>query len=482
LNDLNDASLPYLIEYRLHEATGKLEVRIYGAVGSDPNGDEWFSRALKQTIIIEDFQNGDYGIVLPGVADSYADVGLGYNPQFTSGIPGHYSYAIASTDLPGYVGSYRAEIVAQYNSEVAYTSVQNYGLSFDGEVSGNEARFATAAAALMAMSALSASGNAANLIMTITGDDGNDTLRGFGVKELISGGLGNDALYGMGGNDRLYGGAGDDRIYGGTGADRIDGGTGTDTADYRYSTAGVTVNLATGIGSGGEAQGDQLISVENITGSSFGDALSGNDGVNRLVGLDGNDTLSGGAGNDILLGGMGADTLIGGLGDQDAASYQVASAGVIVNLATGGTGGEATDDTYNGIEYVYGSDFNDQISGDAAINRLTGGAGHDYLNGAGGNDYLLGETGNDTMTGGAGADVYILSAGFGYDTITDLWIGLGRTDRIWFQGTGLASYADVLANAVNTAAGVVITAAGQGTLTLSGVTLAQLNADDFLFG
>lgn len=108
--------------------------------------------------------------------------------------------------------------------------------------------------------------------------------------------------------------------------------------------------------------------------------------------------------------------------------------------------------------------------------------GHDYLNGAGGNDYLLGEAGNDAMTGGAGADVYILSSGFGYDTITDFWAGAGRTDRVWFQGAGLATYADVLAHAANSAAGVVIAVAGQGMLTLSGITLAQLNADDFLFG
>lgn len=404
----------------------------------------------------------------------------------------------------------------------------------------------------------------------LNGSAFNDALTGNAGYNVIYGNGGNDNLNGLAGNDVLSGGSGNDRIYGGAGADYIDGGDGTDTADYRYSTAGVNVSLLTNTGTGGEAQGDVLASIENLAGSNFNDVLVGNDGVNRLVGnqgsdtlygmggndvfdtgggydtvyggagidtvtyddswgavvvnlatgtgsgaeaandlyfgvenvvgslfndrltgdanvnrlngLAGNDVLDGGAGNDVLVGGLGADTLIGGAGDQDAASYQEASAGVIVNLVTGGTGGEAAGDTYSGIEYVYGSQFGDQIIGDGAINRLTGGGGNDWLDGAGGNDYLLGEAGNDRLTGGAGADVYIFGAGFGNDTVTDFWAGAGRTDRVWLQGTGLNTYADVLANAVNTAAGVLITAAGQGTLTLSGITLAQLNADDFLFG
>ena len=300
--------------------------------------------------------------------------------------------------------------------------------------------------------------------------------------DRLTGDAGVNQLTGLDGNDVLDGGAGNDYLVGGLGADTLIGGAGDqDVADYDDATSGVIVNLVSG-GTGGEAAGDTYSGVEYVYGSDFDDQITGDAAVNRLLGNDGNDMLDGGAGNDILIGGNGADTLVGGAGDQDAASYQLATAGVSLSLVSGGTGGEATGDTYNGVEYVYGSAFNDTILGDGAINRLVGGAGNDVLDGAGGNDYLLGETGNDVMTGGAGADVFIFSAGFGNDVITDFWAGATRTDRAWFQGTGLNSYADVLANAVDTAAGVVITAAGQGTLTLSGITLAQLNADDFLFG
>lgn len=67
-----------------------------------------------------------------------------------------------------------------------------------------------------------------------------------------------DALYGFDGDDAIDGGAGNDRLEGGTGADAIDGGEGNDTASYAGSAAGVAVSLATGTGSGGDAEGDTL--------------------------------------------------------------------------------------------------------------------------------------------------------------------------------------------------------------------------------
>ena len=84
-----------------------------------------------------------------------------------------------------------------------------------------------------------------------------------------------DVLRGLGGNDMLYGGSGNDTLDGGAGADTLIGGPGTDTADYSSSAAGVTVNLLTGVGSGGDAQGDMLVGIENIIGSAHDDALTG---------------------------------------------------------------------------------------------------------------------------------------------------------------------------------------------------------------
>jgi serralysin len=79
----------------------------------------------------------------------------------------------------------------------------------------------------------------------------------------------------------------------------LNGGAGFDTASYAGSTAGVTINLATGAASGGEAAGDILgAGIENLRGSGHSDALTGNGGNNVLNGGLGSDTLSGRAGRD----------------------------------------------------------------------------------------------------------------------------------------------------------------------------------------
>ena len=127
---------------------------------------------------------------------------------------------------------------------------------------------------------------------TINGTNGGDSLYGGAAADVINGLNGNDTLKGFGG------------------ADRLDGGNGIDTVFYGDSSAGVGINLATGRGVGGSAQGDTLISIENVFGSNFNDTLTGTSGANQLHGQDGNDVIKGGGGNDFLDGGNGNDILV----------------------------------------------------------------------------------------------------------------------------------------------------------------------------
>jgi len=129
------------------------------------------------------------------------------------------------------------------------------------------------------------------------GNDGNNRLVGNKAANLLSGGAGDDVLEGAGGDDTL------------------DGGGGTDGASYAGAHLGVTVSLAIAgqqntIGAGS----DTLTDIENLTGSSFDDALLGDSLANALLGGAGNDQLTGGDGDDVLDGGSGNDQLVGGNG------------------------------------------------------------------------------------------------------------------------------------------------------------------------
>jgi Ca2+-binding RTX toxin-like protein len=116
--------------------------------------------------------------------------------------------------------------------------------------------------------------------------------------DVLTGGAGYNFLAGQAGNDTLTGGADADALVGGAGSDR---------ASYAGSSAGVTVSLATGKGTGGDAEGDTLAEIEGLIGSSHADVLTGNHVSNRLQGGDGADTLRGSGGADTLTGGNGAD-------------------------------------------------------------------------------------------------------------------------------------------------------------------------------
>ncbi|MEO1397515.1 MAG: calcium-binding protein [Pseudomonadota bacterium] len=334
----------------------------------------------------------------------------------------------------------------------------------------------------------------------LAGRGGDDYLSGFGGNDRLNGGSGDDKLFGDDGGDRLFGGLGEDMLFGGLGndklfggddndilnggegADRMDGGEGDrDAADYVNSDEGVNANLTTGRGTGGEAEGDTYANIEYLYGSDFNDVLTGDEGVNRLVGREGDDVLNGMAGDDVLRGGEGADHLNGGEGARDAAEYGWSHSGVTVSLADNtATGGEAEGDTFEGIEYVYGSRFDDSISGDDGVNRLVGQDGDDALFGLGGNDYLLGGLGNDSMTGGEGDDVFQFEGVIGDDVIMDFEAGAGRTDRVWLRDNDFGSMDELMASLMDTADGVLLDLGEQGTLTFAELTVAELVSDDFI--
>ncbi|MEL0211795.1 MAG: hypothetical protein VW891_14655, partial [Novosphingobium sp.] len=171
---------------------------------------------------------------------------------------------------------------------------------------------------------------------------------------------------------------------------------------------GVVVDLASGIGSAGDANGDRLTGIERVVGSALGDTMSGSTASDTLEGGDGNDRLDGAGGSDAIFGGSGDDTLIGGAGsDQldggtgaDTADYTGSTQGVTVYLdgVSSGAGGTAAGDTLINIETVLGSSLNDFLVGAQGNETLIGNDGNDVLEGGGGADRLEGGAGTDTAS------------------------------------------------------------------------------------
>src|SRR5262245_61761046 len=219
-----------------------------------------------------------------------------------------------------------------------------------------------------------------------------ENLHGSAYDDVLKGNGSANLFEGWTGDDIIRGGGGDDAIEGGYGADMIDGGGDIDTARYFDSREGVSVNLATGQGFGGSAEGDHLYSIENLQGSFYSDFLVGNASDNTLSGFGGDDTLMGGDGTDTIDGGEGIDT----------ASYRDSREGVTVSLATGRAfGGTAEGDILNSIEHLTGSAHDDYLKGNASDNTLSGLGGSDTLIGGGGADTLDGGEGIDTLNGGS---------------------------------------------------------------------------------
>ena len=183
------------------------------------------------------------------------------------------------------------------------------------------------------------------------------------------------------------------------------------SVDYSFSNAPVFIDLTRTTQQGGYAQGDTLVDVFEVTGSSFDDVIRGSNtsdyplnsqvivvnGKNTqslvffTINKPGENVLNGGNGNDVLEGRGGADVMNGGLGF-DFASYKSSPAGVYVRVNDPSTGsftanyGDASGDTLSSIEGLVGSRFADTLIGSSNDNVLAGGLGSDYISGGNGTD------------------------------------------------------------------------------------------------
>lgn len=161
--------------------------------------------------------------------------------------------------------------------------------------------------------------------------DGDDTIFGYELPDL---------LYAFGGNDQIGSRAGDDTIRAGTGDDLVNGGEDAD--------------LIHGEGGNDELQGD--VGRDSIFGGNGDDTISSwrleGFGDEAIWSSGGGDLLHGGAGNDRITDGDGSSQIFGDGGD---------------DLLSGGAG----------LDTLYGGDGMDRLLGNEGRDQLYGGRGHD---------------------------------------------------------------------------------------------------------
>lgn len=164
---------------------------------------------------------------------------------------------------------------------------------------------------------LSYAGRTADIIIVLDGTTpGGDAL----LSEADVAGTDVENLTGGAGNDTLTGNSSNNILLGGLGDDTLSGLAGKDTASYATHTTAVVATVG---GAGGTSPEADVLNadIENLTGGSGGDTLTGDANSNELVGGAGNDTLLGLAGDDVLEGGgpgnTEANTLTCGAGEGD---------------------------------------------------------------------------------------------------------------------------------------------------------------------
>jgi hypothetical protein len=113
----------------------------------------------------------------------------------------------------------------------------------------------------------------------------------------------------------------------------------------------------------------------------------------------------------------------------------------------------------------------------AGVTLYSPSANHSLVGGSG-NDFLIAAN-KDTLTGGPGNDAFVFNANFGKVVVNDFDV---NNDTLWLSNA-VSQLAQALSQAHDTTAGAVITVDAHNTITLPGVTVAELAAhpSDFHF-
>lgn len=343
--------------------------------------------------------------------------------------------------------------------------------------------------------------------------------------DMITGSASGEEIRGNGGGDTLDGGAGDDVIYGGAGADMLNGGNGGetsgDTLQFSDLVAAVTLNLATpnsGTASSG-ADTDNFSNFERYVLTGQDDIINESVGADIVDGGGGTDEISyaarggvyievdlnaapnltvdvrssaddslletdiinnveniiGSSSGDSFIDGSASNRIDGG-GGSDSLTYENDDTAIEfnMNLTSGGffeirQGAET--DLIASIENIRGSEGNDEMQGDAAVNTFDG---FDGL------DTFFASEGGDTYTGGDDSDYIRYDSLVGLNSVVaNLTTGSATLD-LGALGADASDTIDTYLDDLESVSGT----SGNDTITGNALdnTIYDLGGDDVLDG
>lgn len=405
------------------------------------------------SIVLEDFSEGDYGIHLGTIDKEDIVIDETYNEApvryVTYYVPTSGEYLIQLETLaPPEEGIYQGYT---QDANGAY-EVQAQNVNATG---GNDRYVATSYVSAPRGNTTLSFGAGNDIIESNYGRNYTQNVYAGGNRDFITTYGGAGTVYGEAGDDeftlnpysslaaltQIDGGDGRD-TFTGFGAALINGGNGTDTWNIStgaYLNHNVTLNAVLG----------SFMIDNSLVDVSF----TSIERINVVTG-NGNDSLLLGAGNDTIQAGFGQNTIDGGAGNDSI--------------------------FYTGTDSIHGGEGNDLIGmnlspsgsstiyGDAGNDTILAGAYNDWIAGGDDNDSVHGADGNDTIDGGAGAD--IIHGGDGSDSITG---GLGNDTISDTSGSGFIDGGE--GNDVLSGSGTIV--GGEGDDKINGAS-----GDDSIIG
>ena len=209
---------------------------------------------------------------------------------------------------------------------------------------------------------------------------------------------------------------------------------------------------------------------------------------NQIVGKVGQTFITGTSGNDHITVGP-ANVFVNAGGGNDTVTM-LAGPSFQVHSIDGGPGtntldlsqisGAVTVDLKHGI--ASGSQIG--IAALSSIQKIIAGSGTETIIGSAAANVFQAGAGTDKITGGGGADTFVFKPGFGNTSVTDFKVSGISHGTIEIDHSIFANWSALDAAIIDAKQGVVIAVDATESITLNGVTKAQIEANhltDFHF-